>query len=72
MTVTKWRARSASDKTDDWPFWYVTNDSPKDYNRLPDAWQAVVGFPWPPVLPFLDRRAAEALAERMNALEARS
>jgi hypothetical protein len=62
-----WRARSASDKSDDWPLWYVTDDSPKDYNRLPHAFECVMGKPWPPVLPFVPRQVAEAIADAMNA-----
>jgi hypothetical protein len=66
MTRT-WRARSASDKTDDWFHWYVTDDTPKDHNKTPEAWKQATGTNWPPILPFLPREVAEALAKHLNA-----
>jgi hypothetical protein len=61
-----WRARSASDKTDDWPFWYVTDDNPKDYNQLHKAVKMATGQGFPPFLPFLPRAYCEALVEKLN------
>lgn len=61
-----WRARSASDKTDDWPFWYVTDDQPPDLNKTPEAWKAAYGMDWPPRLPFLPREMAEELARKIR------
>ena len=60
-----WRARSASDKTDDWPFWYVTNDFPADSNKTLDAIEMLIGKK-PVCLPFMAPSLARALAEKMN------
>lgn len=60
-----YRARSASDRADDWPLWYVTDDQPADRNKTADAIEAVTGVR-PVGLPFLSRSVAEALARRMN------
>lgn len=61
-----WRARSASDKTENWLFWYVTKDAPKDYNDLPEAYLLAFGEKWPPVLPFLSRPECERIVARLN------
>jgi len=61
-----WRARSASDKTDDWPFWYVTDDKPADSNKTLDCMDALFGCR-PVGLPFFSRKTAEALALAMPA-----
>jgi hypothetical protein len=60
-----WRARSASDKTDDWLFWYVTDDEPKDRNKTLDAIEYLTGLR-PYSYPFVRQEVAEELAERMN------
>lgn len=60
-----WRARSASDKTDDWPLWYVTDDMPADRNKTVDAVESATGMR-PTGLPFLRREDAEHLAAIMN------
>lgn len=61
----KWRARSASDKTDDWPFWYVTDDQPENRNKTIDAIERRDGVR-PAKLPFLLRDDAVELADFMN------
>lgn len=61
-----WRARSASDRTNDWPLWYVTDDQPQDRNKTAQAYEAVTGQKWPPVHQFLSRGLAEDLEKRMN------
>lgn len=61
-----YRARSASDRRDDWPFWYVTDDSPPDANKTAKAWKAATGEDWPPSHQFLSRDLAEDLAKRAN------
>lgn len=60
-----WRARSASDRTDDWPFWYVTDDQPADRNKTIDAIELATGGR-PASLPFLPRDIALALADLLN------
>lgn len=57
----KWRARSASAKTDDWPFWYVADDDPKDLNKTLEAFEALFGHR-PPVLPFVSKKDAMVIA----------
>lgn len=51
----KFVAKSASDKTDDWPFWMVVNDNGLNVTAalLPELWGR---------MPFLSRPAAEELA----------
>jgi len=61
-----WRARSASDKTDDWPFWYVTDDKPADSNKALECIEAVIGIRHAG-LPFIPRHIAEELAAAINA-----
>lgn len=63
----KWRARSASDKTSDWPFWYVTNDEPLDYNSTIDALEIDLGHR-PVMMPFLSKDLAIALANMLNSM----
>lgn len=63
--MPKWRARSASDKTDDWLSWYLTDDNPPDYNKTLDAIEVFTGKR-PIGLPFLSREAAEDLASFLN------
>lgn len=60
-----WRARSASDQTDDWPFWYVTNDRPPNSNKTLDAIERLAGRR-PVGLPFVSRTVASRMAEMMN------
>ena len=68
--VRKWRARSASDKTDEWYFWYLTDDKPADRNKTKEALTIVCkeGAVWPHVL-FISRAEAEAIAFVLNELE---
>lgn len=66
-----YRARSASDRTDDWPFWYITDDHPANRNATPKAWQTVTGKDWPPKHQFLPREEAVLLADAANILDAR-
>ena len=63
-----YRARSASNKTDDWPFWYITDDMPPDHNKLVSAIARFYGLPLVR-LPFVTRGLAETLAMKMNILE---
>jgi hypothetical protein len=60
-----WRARSASKRSDDWPFWYVTDDMPPDMNKTLDAIDAIIGIRIV-ALPFVPRDVAIALASLMN------
>lgn len=61
-----WRARSASDHTDEWPFWYLTDDQPPDRNKTAEAFHALHGEEWPPLLPFVDRETATKWAELLQ------
>lgn len=61
-----WRARSASDQTDNWSHWYVTRDTPPDCNETPEAYRLATGQAWPPILPFLTKGLAQALAAKLN------
>lgn len=60
-----WRARSASDQTDDWPFWYVTNDRSPNSNKTLDAIERLAGRR-PVGLPFLSQTLACRIAAMMN------
>lgn len=50
-------ARSASDRTDDWPLWYVAGADGR-FNGL--------SFPDQPLAKFTSRHAAEAIADALN------
>jgi hypothetical protein len=50
-------ARSASDRTDDWPIWYVTDDGRRNVLRFPDKSGAVL----------TSREDAEEIAKEANA-----
>lgn len=65
MTERKWRARSASDRTDDWPFWYVTDDMPQDRNKTLEAIEIATGRKVTG-MPLVSRTGAEALATVLN------
>ncbi len=58
-------ARSASDRTDDWPFWFVAD---ADRDGLNVTNELIVRFVSPTYkrdgLPFLTREASEALAAK--------
>lgn len=66
MTDKRYHAKSASDKTDDWPFWFVadsqkgglnvTNSLLKKYGMHPDSPHAM----------FMDAGGSVELAERAN------
>jgi len=61
-----WRARSASDENDDWVFWYVTKDSPKDYNDTHEAYKLATGQDFPPAPPFMPKPFAIHMANKLN------
>jgi hypothetical protein len=63
--TTQWRARSASDKTDDWPFWYVTKDTPRDYNNTKEAIEHISVRVFTS-LPFVSKETALQIAGIMN------
>jgi hypothetical protein len=54
-------ARSASDRTDDWPFWYVADRRSGNLNVVVALAPELSGR-----LPFLPRDAAIALADEAN------
>lgn len=56
-------ARSASDTTDDWPFWFVADSA--GLNVTVDLFPALSGS-----LPFLSREEATDLAKRNNITKA--
>jgi hypothetical protein len=55
-------ARSASDRTEDWPFWYVADRQRGNLNCTPDLMPELRGY-----LPFVSRQIAERLAAEANA-----
>lgn len=54
-------ARSASDNTDDWPFWYVADRTLSNLNVTVRLMPALRGY-----MPFLSRDKAEELAHKAN------
>ena len=55
-------AKSASDKTDEWPYWYV------EFNRanvIPSKYREETGK-WLTTLPFVTRTSAENIATKLN------
>lgn len=65
-TTVTWRARSAADYDDKWPFWYLTRDTPQDYNETPVAYSLVTGKKFPPRLPLLPKEWALEMADALN------
>lgn len=57
----RYYARSASDKTDDWPFWFVADRTQGDRNVTGTLLPSLRGR-----MPFLPRDAAIKLAEIAN------
>lgn len=57
----RYYARSASDKTNDWPFWYVADKERSDLNVTIKLEPSLWGY-----LPFVPRSVAEELAEKAN------
>ncbi|WP_425905137.1 hypothetical protein [Nitrobacter sp. TKz-YC02] len=54
-------ARSASDQTDDWPYWFVVDCSRSNLNVTVELMPELWGH-----LPFLSRDMAEELARVVN------
>jgi hypothetical protein len=54
-------ARSASDRTDDWPYWFVADRSRGNLNVTVKLMPELSGY-----LPFLPRDMAEELARAIN------
>lgn len=55
-------ARSASDRTDDWPFWYIADRSRGSLNVTIQLVPEMRGY-----MPFLPRYVAEYVAQQANA-----
>lgn len=67
--IAPFSARSASDRTDDWTFWYVRRQG-SNLNLTVEAAE-IAG--WPSgrgSMPFVPRKVAEALAQAANEAEA--
>lgn len=54
-------ARSASDKTDDWPFWYVADRLKANFNVTTELVPELRSY-----LPFVPRSMAEKIASKFN------
>ena len=61
----KYTARSASDRTDDWPFWFIADE--RGLNVTVKLIQEMRGY-----LPFLSREVAELIVTELNQLPASS
>lgn len=59
--IDRYFARSASDRTDDWPLWYVSDRNKGDLNVTVELAPQLRGHP-----PFLTRDLAELIAQRAN------
>ena len=46
--MTRYYARSASDNTDDWPFWFVADSQRDGLNVTATLLQRFTGSPFPP------------------------
>ena len=62
----RYYARSASDRTDDWPFWLVADRRLGGVNQTAEVMDQV-GFPRAPGQVLCDREIAEHVAARANA-----
>lgn len=60
-TVTRYIARSASDKTDDWPYWFVADTTRDGLNVTVQLLPEMRGY-----MPFLPKQAAIDLADLAN------
>ncbi|MCA0401327.1 MAG: hypothetical protein LCH38_10985 [Proteobacteria bacterium] len=63
-------ARSASDKTDDWPFWFVARRDQPGRNVLVEAIK-IAGFEYSGGWTLTCREAAELIAKEANKKESR-
>lgn len=61
-SLERYYARSASDRTDDWPFWFVADRDKSGLNVTRQLAPELTGY-----LPLVSRDAAIALAENANA-----
>ncbi len=61
MIKPRYFARSASDRTDDWPLWFVADRHQSDLNVTVRLVPSFRGY-----MPFLPREAAELVADRAN------
>ena len=62
MTDARFFARSASDKSDDWPLWYVADRQKANLNVTVELLPELCGY-----MPFLSRDVAARLAQAANA-----
>jgi hypothetical protein len=60
--MSRYFARSASDRTDDWPAWYVADRQLGNLNVTVRLRPEMLGY-----MPFLPRADAEQLADAANA-----
>ncbi len=60
-------ARSASDGTDDWPFWYVAETHNPRLNVLRKAWEAATGEELRAGAVLTDKQSALWIADTANA-----
>lgn len=60
--MTRYSARSASDRTDHWPFWMVWNGSVNVTGRVAEA----LGLPGPAGAVFAGADMAKHLADKAN------
>jgi hypothetical protein len=63
--TARYYARIASDKTDNWPFWFVADSSRGGLNVTPTLINDLSGHVMT-TLPFLPKSQAERLAEISN------
>lgn len=61
MIEPRYYARSASDKTDEWPLWYVADRHQSGLNVTKTLAPEQVGY-----LPFVSKDAAQKIAETAN------
>lgn len=64
-TLGRFYARSASDKTDDWPFWFVADRRRGDLNVTAELICELV-YPLHKGAIFLPQKAATLLADKAN------
>lgn len=64
--MTRYYARSASDRTDDWPYWYVADREQGGLNVTVRLAREVWGLDRSAMLPFMNINDAMALADEAN------
>lgn len=68
--MERYVARSASDKTDEWPFWFIADRHQGNRNVFAPLMEKAFGVPWT-TMPFGPRDFVQKIAALANEMENR-